>query len=204
MDDIGSEIRAALAAGLDDQHADIAAFLEHPLTLVEPLPAPFLHRYGLYRVMPRHLSHPVLLHLAGGKGLVTHVLGPDSATLTSVVQDDSSTLDDAPSAVGFVEALIEVVGPRPGLVRLVSSIDDIPFRDELTEDDAAAKAAGEAALADQIGSPSATRDGEGWRVTAWVARGQAVQREVFVVSTTGQLISHNVEVTVDLPLIVVA
>lgn len=202
-----TDIAAVLLAGLasqDGDAAEIAGFLQHPLTLIEAVPTPFLDRYGVFRVMPRHLSHPILRHVAGGEGLSTHILGADPATLAGVLRDDGSTLEDADEAMSYAGVLLEVVSPRPGLLRVIGSFDEIPFKEDLDDEETGAMAAAESSLAGRLRPPEAERVGDGWDVHLWVARGRAVERDLLRLDRDGDFLGHDIEESHDLPLILVA
>ena len=204
-----AEIVDALSGGLrqgsdNADKAELAAFLDNPLTLVEELPAPFLHRYRVFRVMPRHLSRPILRHVAGGDGLTTIVLGADPTSLASLLGADGSTLESAESAQAYTELLLELIAPRPGLFRILSGVGDIPFSENPEGEDARAQASAVASLTARVAPPKAARTAGGWEVTLWVARDGVIQRETLEISTTGALVTHEVPETHPAPLVIVA
>jgi hypothetical protein len=182
----------------------MAAFLQHPLTLIDPLPAPFLHRYSVYRVMPRHLSHPILRHVAGGAGLPTLILEGEASALVDLLREDGSMLDSPGDAVAYTEVLLEVVSPRPGLTRVVSAFEEIPFREDLGDEDRRAKAYAEASLRARVEAPEARPSGEDWDASLWVARDGALRRETMTLDRRGHLLAERVSESYDLPLITVA
>lgn len=202
-DDIAAELKAGLSPGADEA-ADISAFLDHPLTLIDQMPTPFLQRYGVYRVMPRHLSRPILRHVAGGPGLPTLILGADAADLAAVLREDGSSLAEPDDAVAYASVLLELVSGRPGLMRVVSSVDDIPFKDDLAGADLEKRQAAESSLRDRVGPADASRTDDGWSVSLWVARDGALHREVLRLTAGGDLLGQEVAESHDLPLITVA
>jgi hypothetical protein len=202
-----SAIAKALLDGLpstEGDAAEIAAFLQHPLTLVESVPTRFLRRYGIFRIMPRHLSRPILRHLAGGAGLSTHILGADPADLAGVLRADSSKLDDADEVTSYAEVLLEVESPRPGLTRVVGSFEEIPLKDAPDDEEAAAVSAAQASLGDRIRPPQATRSADGWTVHLWVARDGTLDRDAFRIGAEGAFLGHEVDESHALPTILVA
>jgi hypothetical protein len=207
MDPTEEPTGAVLASGLDHSDAraaEMAGFLQHPLTLIDRLSTPFLHQYSVYRVMPRHLSHPILRHVAGGKGLPTLILEGESSALVDLLRQDGSMLDSPGDAVAYIEVLLEVVTPRPGLTRVVSAFDEIPFREDLGDEDRRAKASAEASLSSRVEPPEARPRGEDWDVSLWVARDGALRLETVTLDRRGHLLDEAVSETYDLPLITVA
>lgn len=204
-DDI--EIATVLLDGLASKEGDaaeIAAFLQNSLTLIETVPASFLKRYGIFAVMPRHLSRPILRHVAGGEGLPTHILSADPESMADVLRADGSTLDDADHVTSYAEVLLEVVSPQPGLTRVVGSFDEIPFKETPDDAESAAMATAETSLGSRVRPPAATRTEVGWSVEMWVARDGGLDREVLRLGDEGELLGQEVEESHDLPLILVA
>lgn len=199
--EVGAGEREAFRVELARLAPELAEFIADPLTTVEEVPVTFLRVYRLYFVVVYAVIPPVLVYAAHAPGRGVYLLNGDPQSLARVLGAEGTMLDTAEQAQAFVDTMIETTRDMRGLTRVVSSLSDIPYAELLTTAQRTQKRRGEGRLRAAMGPPRVERQGAGWNVTVWVARGSRVHREHYLIANDGTIMDFQIDNGVALPLI---
>lgn len=188
MPDLPASARPGLAAALAESAPEFAHWLADPATTVAAYPAPFLRRFGIYRLVYPTPYHAVGVYLAWAPDGPAYVLTGEPANFVAAALADGVSLDTAEQAQAYVRAYLDTTGASGELVSVVDSVAAVRFYSNPDPAEQQRLAAFQTRYAGHIRPPAVERDGAaGWVVTLFVVRQQALERTVARLAPFGAL-----------------
>lgn len=162
------EARGRLAAALRSQDEDAARFVADAAVTLEELPASFLARTRLFEAERFQPTRPTLRYVALADDGAAFVLTGDRAAFEAMLRHDGGRIDGPADAVELARTFLHVTRPQGRRYRLVTSVDEVPWRP------GAEVSAERRAVADKLAPPAATPTASGWRVELCVVDGNSL------------------------------
>ena len=179
--------REALAGALADLEPIYGRWLADPDTTVEPYPTPFFKRFRIYRVVYRAPHDPVGLYAAWAPGEPAYVLSDEPQNFVMAAVADPVALSGPAEAVAYVRAYLETTRSLRELFYLVDSVEAVRYYPNPDSAEQQRIAEFKAKYAGIIAPPAAQADEDGWQVTAYALREQALERLALRVTPFGAL-----------------
>ena len=188
-------IKAALGRTGHPAEADMVTRGGARLT---PLSTPFLSDWKIIQVDYRQGPHPERFHVAVG-GTDARLLTGDPKTFNQVTAADPAKVTDAGGATALARTYLETTRPARRLTYVVSSVDEIKFRPNITGADAERRDRIVARYRPVVAAPAATAEDGSYAVVAYVVQDQALQRRDLGVSADGEVREKIKTLAPDLP-----
>jgi hypothetical protein len=195
--DLRARLSAALA-GTDPYRARLAADAE---TDVEAVPAPFLRRHGIYRVTHFSETGPVMFYAGFAPGAPALVLTARPESFVRMAREDGVAIGAPAEAAAYAAVFLEVTRDLGELFYLVRSVREVGFRPGLDGGEAEARDRFLREMESAVTPPEAVAAENGFRVTAYAVREQAVERHTLDVRPDGEIRDSSAVVAAGLPLV---
>jgi hypothetical protein len=195
--DLQTQLAEALGP-VDETYAELAA---DTATQVEIYPAPFLTRYEIYRVEHRNPSKPIVFYVGYAPGEQAYVLTGTPAELIDLVRVDGVRIDSPDAAEAYAVTFLETTRSMSELFYVIESTDDVQFRPNLSPDQEQAKAAFVEEYGPVIEPANAAPVDDGYLVTVYAVRDQALERHAVSVGPDGAVTDEATTLERDLPLV---
>jgi hypothetical protein len=163
----------------EDERRDLAEALQwdgEPPPGAERLPARFLRRFRLYRVVHALPNHPVGLHAAWAPGEAAYVLTGEPQNFVAAALADGVSIGDAETAVDFGVAYLETTRRPEELLYVVASAAEVRLYPVLDPAEQERADAFGARYGDLISAPAARAVKDGWLVVLFAMRQQTLER----------------------------
>jgi len=196
--DIEQLRQALLAAG--DEHG--AAMVADPSSEITVLPAPFLQRYRIYRVLYYSPYKPILLYLGFAPDLPLYSLAGNPQAYYAMAQADGVDLATVDLAIDYITVFLEVTRNMYELVYQVTSVDQIRFLPKPSHAQVQAKEALTAKYRSTLTAPSAQVTEDGYTVIAHVVRQQELERHTFKVRHDGNMEAQITIIEQSMPVVI--
>jgi len=196
-----ADIRQQLSQALTNVNEHYANLVINPMTELEVYPTPFLQEYQIYRVEYFNPHKPVLFYVGFVPGKPAYLLTSNPKNYVSLAQADDVVINSPQVAVNYVTAYLEVTRSMSELFYLVSSVNDIKFRPNLTDEQAEFREAIVTKYSSVITAPTAKSINNGYLVTAYAVRGQVLEQYSITVSREGDIGSDVTTLEKSLPLL---
>ena len=190
---------SGLGAALADLDPALAAWLERPDTTVERRTAPFLRRFGLYRIVRRLPQGPVGGHVAWTEGEPAYLLTGHPDQFVAAALADGVALEEPATAVAYAVTLVETTAAAGELVYVVHQAAAVRFHHTLDAAEQERSTRFLAAYADRIAPPAAKPTDEGWLVELYAMRQQALEHVEVAVTSFGAARVRAMALEQDLP-----
>ncbi len=164
---------------------------------VTAYPVPGLPPEAVWRVRMASLDHPMQAYVGVWPDGSARVLNDDQDGFQDLATASGAEISDAGTALGYVNAFLEVTRGPMVIVQPIGSVADIAWRPGSD-----AEEAGRAAFLQDaaVRPPSVEPSGDGFRVEVWLVVDQRIQLNAFTVARDGGLSATYRVVAADLPL----
>jgi hypothetical protein len=194
-------LRERIAAQLGDHHAGFASAVRDPASVLTPIEAPLFRRTRFFRVEKRLPTRPVLFYVAVPQAGDPALLSGAPAAFDAVVARDPARVRTAADAVALARLYYETTRDTGERHLLVESIDDVPYRTDLTGADARLRDQSRAELTPRLRPLAATRAaGGGFRVTGHAVADTRLVELDAAITRTGHVTLSEKPLRDDLPL----
>lgn len=131
-------------------------------------------------------------------GTVAYLTG-DPDAFDRMVAAAGTTVDDAETATALANLRLDATREFTVFSTRVESVDDIDWRPELDDAQAAERERIEQEFGDVVAPAEATAEGDGWAVVSWTVTGQDLVRHDVTVGADGTVQDDPEVVATDLP-----
>lgn len=192
--------RARIAAALERDASPWAATVRQADTTLTRVATPAWLGGSIWRAERFLPTRPLVFYVADGKGGPTLLTGKPEA-FDGWVRADHVEVRRAEQAVELARLFVETTRNTGTRLKLVDSVDALPFRPGLNDAQATARDRARAALAPTIRPPRATATTGGWDVVAFAVDGMDVVKLQLAVGRDGSVALHRDKLAPDLPFV---
>lgn len=191
---LNEESTEAIAAAL---HPFVGDAVREGRALVTHFPVPGLREGSVWRVRLEDLEHPQQAYVGLWPDGSARVLSDDLAAFMDLVAAAGVEIADPETALGYVQALLEVTRGPMVIVRPLTSVADIRWRPGSDEEERRkAEFLSQASVRPPLAEPS----GDGFHVELFLVVDQRVQLNSFDVARHGSVSASYRVIAKDLPL----
>jgi len=183
---------------VDKKYAEL---VEDEMTEVEVYPASFLTQYQIYRVEHFSPYKPMLFYVGYAPRGQAYLLTGMPENYINLGQADGVMLETPKEAASYATTYLEVTRLMSDLFYQVGSMVEIEFRPNLSQEEEQVKEAFVTQYSSVIKPPQTEVTGDGYRVTVYAVREQALERHDMLVSREGTIQDDVVILEQDLPLV---
>ena len=194
---IQQQLKKALQS-LNKQYADL---LTDPMTEITVYDAPFLSRYQIYGVEHFDPYASVFFYVGFAERQRAYILTGTPENYVKMFKADGAVIAAVEPAARYAATYLDVTRSMKKLFYLVRSVDEVKFRPNLSGDEAQARAAFIDQYRPVITPPSATLTSQGYQVTLYAVREQALERHTLTVKKKGEIQDQLTVLAQSLPLV---
>lgn len=196
-----ADIRQQLSEALTNVDEQYARLVTDSMTEVEAYPTPFLKHHQIYQVEHFNPNKPILFYVGLAPGKPAYVLTGHPENYVSLAKADTIVIDSPQVAVDYATAYLEVTRSMSQLFYLVRSAEEVKFRPNLTSEEAKQRASFIEKYRLVITAPTGKPKEQGYVVTTYTVREQALERHSITVSKNGEITTEVTTLEQDLPLV---
>ena len=162
---------------------------------------PFLNRFKVYEVTYFTPNRPVAFYVGFVQGEAAFLLTGNPESYINLSRADGVVVSTPEVAIDYITAYLEVTRSMSGSYYIVSSVDELLFRSDLSLSQESEKESFLESYRDEVKHPAARSEKDGFVVTAYTVSEQKLERLSLTVSRNGEIEMHRSVLENELPLV---